>query len=53
MHEQHDIHVNSEHPDPVSWIWVVIAWLAVGIPLGWGIWQTLKVAGKLFSGFQG
>ena len=27
---------------------VVLAWLAVSIPLVWGIWQTLKKAAVLF-----
>jgi MFS family permease len=26
-----------------------LAWAAVGIPILWGVWQTLQVAGKLFS----
>jgi hypothetical protein len=48
MSEQHNTQVNSEHPDPESWIWVAVAWTAVSVPLGWGIWQTLKQAAKLF-----
>jgi hypothetical protein len=29
--------------------WVVaLAWLAVGLPLLWGIWQTVKKAAVLF-----
>ena len=28
---------------------VVLAWMAVGIPLAWGVWQTLISAGKLFN----
>ena len=27
---------------------VVLAWLAVLIPLFWGVWQTLKMAAVLF-----
>jgi hypothetical protein len=27
---------------------VVLAWLAVGIPLGWGVWTTLTKALPLF-----
>jgi hypothetical protein len=27
---------------------VVLAWLAVSIPLLWGVWQTLKKAAVLF-----
>ena len=28
---------------------VVLAWAAVGIPLAWGVWQTLISAAKLFN----
>jgi hypothetical protein len=28
---------------------VTVAWIAVGIPLAWGIWITLTKAAKLFS----
>jgi MFS family permease len=28
---------------------VALAWLAVGVPLAWGVWQTLISAAKLFS----
>jgi hypothetical protein len=31
-----------------SWFLVGIAWLAVSIPLFWGIWQTVKKAAVLF-----
>ena len=50
MNEQQDTQVNSEHPGPDSWLWVVLAWFAIGTPLAWGIWQTLKSAAKLFGG---
>ncbi|MEK8033897.1 OFA family MFS transporter [Ideonella sp. DXS29W] len=29
-------------------VFVVAAWLAVGIPLAWGVYRTLQTAGKLF-----
>ena len=29
--------------------WVVLAWVAVGIPLAWGVYRTLLTAGKLFN----
>ena len=38
----------SWHADPASLPLVVIFWTLVGIPLSWGIWQTLKSAIKLF-----
>ncbi len=28
----------------------VLAWLAVGIPVAWGVWRTLLTAAKLFGG---
>lgn len=37
-------------PKPVweSWVRVAIAWTLVGVPLAWGIYQTLKTALKIF-----
>jgi len=34
---------------PSSAATVALAWLAVGIPLAWGVWQTLISAAKLFN----
>jgi len=34
---------------PGSAVAVVLAWAAVGLPLGWGIWITLQKAAVLFS----
>lgn len=31
-----------------QWIAVTLAWLLVGVPLLWGIWQTLRKAMLLF-----
>ncbi len=31
-----------------SWVMVGLAWLAVGVPLLWGIWSTLEKAVVLF-----
>jgi MFS family permease len=37
--------------DPPTPAWkVTAAWLAVGIPLAWGVWVTLQQAAKLFAG---
>jgi MFS family permease len=37
--------------DPPTPTWkVTAAWLAVGIPLAWGVWVTLRQAAKLFGG---
>ena len=37
-----------ERTSATSWAAVVIAWTLVGIPLAWGIYQTLQTAVKLF-----
>jgi hypothetical protein len=34
-------------PTPAIYVW--LAWLAIGIPLAWGVYRTLKTAAKLFS----
>lgn len=38
----------GDHPSSASWLAVLIAWTAVGLPLGWGVLQTLKKAVILF-----
>ena len=38
----------SVEPSSSSWFLVGIAWLAVSIPLFWGIWHTVKKAAVLF-----
>ncbi len=35
-------------PSEGSWGLVALAWLAVGVPLLWGVWNTLKKAVVLF-----
>ncbi|WP_374431116.1 OFA family MFS transporter [Ideonella dechloratans] len=35
------------HQTPV--VWVALAWLAVGLPLAWGVYRTLLSAGKFFN----
>lgn len=32
-----------------NWVLVLLAWVAVGIPLGWGVYMTLKKAALLFK----
>jgi len=32
-----------------QWALVAVAWLAVGVPLLWGVWMTLKKAALLFK----
>jgi hypothetical protein len=36
-------------PAQASWILVAVAWALVGIPLGWGIYRTLRSALILFK----
>lgn len=36
----------SGKSSPVS---LALAWLAVGLPLGWGIWQTIVKSMALFK----
>lgn len=41
----------STHRDtPTNPMLVTLAWLLVGIPLAYGLWQTLVKASALFSG---
>lgn len=35
-------------PTGGSWVLVGLAWVAVGVPLLWGIWTTLEKAVVLF-----
>ncbi|CAM3529469.1 MFS transporter small subunit [Nocardioides zeicaulis] len=35
---------------PTNPILVVLAWLVVGVPLAYGLWQTLVKASALFTG---
>ena len=37
-----------ERPSASGWAKVAVAWLLVALPLGWGIYQTLRTAVKLF-----
>jgi len=43
-----DEHERAE-PKPGQWIVVLLAWAAVGIPLLWGVWMTLRKAEVLFK----
>lgn len=36
------------HPSPGSWLYVVLAWALVAVPLAWGIFKTLQKAAVLF-----
>lgn len=32
-----------------NWLRIVVAWAFVGVPLGWGVFTTLKKAVQLFQ----
>jgi hypothetical protein len=32
-----------------GWVWVVLTWTLVGVPLLWGVWNTLVKASALFK----
>jgi len=34
---------------PGNWMAVILAWLAVGLPLAWGVFMTFKKAALLFQ----
>ncbi len=40
--------VTMARPSPASWVWVGLAWVAVGLPLAWGIYKTFEKAAILF-----
>lgn len=35
-------------PSPGSWVLMILAWAAVGLPLAWGVFMTFKKAALLF-----
>jgi hypothetical protein len=40
---------NQPHPTPDHRVWLLIAaWILVGVPLLWGVWQTLQASLALF-----
>lgn len=43
-------HDHSAASAPSSPILIVLAWLLVGLPLAYGLWQTLVKASALFNG---
>ncbi|MBS1715799.1 MAG: OFA family MFS transporter [Armatimonadetes bacterium] len=41
--------VRSWRPTRSSWVTVALAWTLIGLPLGWGVWQTVVKAAALFG----
>lgn len=39
----------NEPSRPGSWALVILAWIAVGVPLAWGVFVTLQKAALLFK----
>jgi hypothetical protein len=35
-------------PAPTIGLMLVLGWLWVGVPLGWGVWQTIRTSLALF-----
>ncbi|MCW2738132.1 hypothetical protein [Nocardioides sp.] len=42
--------MSTDDATPTSPILVTLAWLLVGVPLAYGLWQTLVKASALFTG---
>ncbi len=42
--------MSTSQSSPTSPILVALAWLLVGVPLAYGLWQTLVRASALFTG---
>ncbi len=40
---------SASKPAPGQWPLVIGAWLLVGVPLAWGVFQTMKKASLLFK----
>lgn len=40
--------MNPERQSATSWVLVALAWSLVGLPLAWGVYQTLQKALLLF-----
>lgn len=48
-HAPHGDPLMTEHPGKSSPISLALAWLAVGVPLAWGVSQTLVKSLALFK----
>ncbi|CAB4916410.1 unannotated protein [freshwater metagenome] len=42
--------MSTSQSSPTSPVLVALAWLLVGVPLAYGLWQTLVRASALFTG---
>lgn len=42
--------MSTTHENPTHPVLVTFAWLVVGVPLAYGLWQTLVRASALFNG---
>ncbi len=41
--------LNEGAVSSTPWLWVVAAWLFVGVPVLWGVWRTLTSVAKFFA----
>ncbi|GAA1442633.1 hypothetical protein GCM10009641_57650 [Mycobacterium cookii] len=42
--------MSTSQSSPTSPVLIALAWLLVGVPLAYGLWQTLVRASALFTG---
>ena len=40
--------IPNPRPSPAAWAWLAFCWLWVGIPLAWGVFETVKRSLALF-----
>lgn len=34
--------IPNPRPSPAAWAWLAFCWLWVGVPLAWGVFETVK-----------
>ena len=39
----------NPRPSPAAWAWLAFCWLWVGVPLAWGVFETVKKSLALFG----
>lgn len=41
--------IPNPRPSPAAWAWLAFCWLWVGVPLAWGVFETVKRSLALFG----
>jgi hypothetical protein len=41
--------IPNPRPSPAAWAWLAFCWLWVGVPLAWGVFETVKKSLALFG----